>query len=75
MPRSNKLVDAGSTIQPSKADVERERKWRAESDLRSLREAEAIAKDRARLSAAKKLASEEAAALSSIAGRAPRRRK
>lgn len=54
---------------PSRADMERERRWRAESDLRTLREAEQIRADRSRVNMAQKVAQEEVRALSRIAGK------
>ncbi len=43
-----------------------DKKWRAESDLRTLQQAGEIQADRSRVSAAKKLAAEQAKALTKI---------
>lgn len=48
------------------SDKEQEARWRAESDVRSLVEAEAIRNDAKRLAAAKKIAREQAAALRKV---------
>lgn len=47
-------------------DRAREKKWRTESDLRTLREAEEIRCDRSRMRDAKAMATKEAAALRKI---------
>lgn len=51
---------------PAPGSAAEQRKWRAESDLRSLREAEAIRGDRGRIQAARQLAKQEARALERI---------
>lgn len=43
----------------SKADMERERKWQAESGMRTLQEAEAIKNDKRRMNDIKALAKEQ----------------
>jgi len=48
------------------ADRAQEKKWRAESDLRTLQSAGEIQADKSRVSAAKKLAAEQAKALTKI---------
>lgn len=48
--------------------VKQEREWRAESDLRSLKEAEDVRRDRARLSAARRIAQKQMVGLRRIAG-------
>jgi hypothetical protein len=50
----------------AKTDKEQEAKWRAESDLRSLVEAEEIRKDKGRMAAALKCAREKMAAMKEI---------
>lgn len=47
-----------------------EARWRAESDVRTLRDAEAIRRDSKRLAAAQKVAQADVAALRRIAGNA-----
>lgn len=55
------VSDTASTGRPSE-DI----KWRAQSDLRTLQEAECIKRDRTRVSAAKKEAKAQIKALSGI---------
>lgn len=54
-------------MEMSKEDEEREARWRAESDLRTLVDAEEIKKDSKRMAAAKKMGREQAAALRKVA--------
>lgn len=53
---------------------EENEKWQAEDDVRTLRRAEEIRTDRARLAAAKRVAKEEQAALAKLTKPATRRR-
>ena len=46
-----------------------EKKWRAEEDLRTLRRAEEVKSDPARMNYAKRIAQQEVAALKRISGR------
>lgn len=52
--------------------VAHEAQWRAESDMRTLKEAEMIKADRSRMKAATAMAQKEAKALARVAGKAPR---
>jgi len=49
--------------------LKQEREWRAESDLRTLREAEAIRADPSRVRYAQKIAQKEMKALERVAGK------
>lgn len=49
-----------------------EKKWRAQSDLETLKRASEIQADRARHSAAKRIAADEAKKLASLAGNKPK---
>lgn len=51
---------------PSPSYVKEDQKWRAEDDLRALQRAKEIEADKARMSAAKKVAAEQKAALAKI---------
>ena len=51
---------------PSKQDVDREKRWRAESDLRTLREAESVKSDPSRVRMAQQVAREEMKALAKV---------
>lgn len=62
---SNAVVGRGQ-LAAQKAMAADEERWRAESDLRVLREARQIEQDRTRLAKAKKLADVEMKALNSI---------
>lgn len=53
--------------------VDMDSKWRAESDLRTLREAEEIKSDKSRVSAAKTEATKQMSALSRVTGSSPAR--
>lgn len=55
---------------PSMAE---QRKWQAESDLRTLREAESIKSDPGRVKRAQSMAQQEIKALSKVGGRATKR--
>ncbi len=63
-------LDAPATCAPvyrqSAADKERERRYRAEDDLRTLQRAEEVRADRSRVTEAKKVAAEQVRALSRI---------
>lgn len=59
-----KIVSDTPTSKPSY--VEEDKKWRAESDLRTLKEAAQIKCDRERMKAAKSCAKEQMKALSKI---------
>lgn len=48
---------------------ERERRWQAESDLRTLQQAEEIKGDRGRLNMAKRFAAQQVKVLSKVTGR------
>lgn len=50
-------------------DKEREAKWQAESDLRTLREADDIKGDKGRMTAANKILSEEMTAMGKLKGK------
>lgn len=54
---------------PTREQVDRERRWQAESDLRTLQQAEEIRSDRGRMSYAKRVAAEQVRALSKVSGR------
>jgi len=56
----------GITAAERRKMAQQEAKWRAESDLRTLREAEEIRRDQARLQRAAKVASEEMQALQAL---------
>lgn len=67
--KQNKLPVAKSVkSEPmeTKADEVRERRWRAESGLRTIQEAEEIRKDKQRMNDIKALAKEQMACLSKI---------
>lgn len=52
-----------ASYKPSKEDMERERRYRAESDIRTLRDADEIRKDRDRMGACKQHIQEQVKAL------------
>ena len=56
-----------ATLKMDKEDAEREKRWRAESDLRTLREADDIRKDKERMKAAADMAKEQMTSLQSVA--------
>jgi hypothetical protein len=62
------LGDGPVPYRPTKEDQERERRWRAEEDLRTLQRAREIEKDRSRVSACKSLAREQIAGLQKVTG-------
>lgn len=62
------MQDIGMTPSEVKKRKAEEARWRAESDLRTLQEAESIRADSNRLSNAKRHATEQLQALSSVAG-------
>lgn len=59
-----KIVDSGPTTSP--AYDKQERNWRAESDLRTISEANQIMRDKSRMSAVKQVAKEQMKTLSSV---------
>ena len=61
-----RATPARSETSAQKAMAVQEEKWRAESDLRVLREARQIEEDAARLAKAKRLANQELKALQAI---------
>lgn len=58
--------DSPSSPSTDKAYDEREKKWRAEDDIRTLQRAEEIKRDKARMSYAKKCAAEQIKALKNV---------
>lgn len=58
---------APSPMKATRQQIVQEQRWRAESDLRTLREAEHIRTDPGRVRMARTLASEEVRALSKVA--------
>ena len=60
---------ACAPIRQTREQVEREKRWQAESDLRTLQQAEEIRSDRGRMSYAKRVATEQVKALSKVSGR------
>ena len=71
MAKSKGIGLANSAAQPrlSASQAEQERRWRAESDLRILRDAEQIKGDKNRVLMAKRVAKEEMQALARISGK------
>lgn len=69
---TRKIVKSPSPIIPAASggmtaeDRAREKKWRTESDMRTLREAEGIRCDKSRMRSAKAAAAKEVAALKKI---------
>jgi len=61
--------NAGIGLSPVKSQAAQERRWRAESDLRTLKEAEQIKADRGRLTDAKRMAVVEVKALRRVSGK------
>ena len=63
------LSDAPAAVpyRPSAEQRKQEQRWRAESDLRTLREAEQVRSDPARVRLAKQVAQEEMRALQRVA--------
>lgn len=51
---------------PSKEDIEREKKWRAEDDIRTLQRAEEIKRDKERMTMAKRVAKDQVQDLKKI---------
>jgi hypothetical protein len=71
--KSSKVVRESPAVVPgmmrsSKAQREQEERWRAESDLRTLTEAEEICDDPKRHKAAKSMARQKAREMTKIAG-------
>lgn len=65
----SKLMVAGVSDMPSKVtgvDKEREMKWRAEDDLRTIQRAEEVKSDKSRMNMVKTLAKEQTEALKKI---------
>ena len=58
---------AATPYKQSAEDIEREKEWRARSDIDTLRQAEEIMKDKKRLDAAKAHAKKQVESLNSIA--------
>lgn len=65
-PKSKSKAKASSRLAAPAVTKEDEAQWKAESDMRTLREAEVIRSDQARLKAAKNMVKEEVAALKKI---------
>lgn len=64
--RKATLQSLGAPTMLTAADKSREKRWRAEDDLRALQRAEEILKDAARMREAKKIAQEQMEALQKV---------
>lgn len=58
-----------TAYRPTREQIDRERRYQAESDLRTLQQAEEIKSNRTRMVMAKRVATEQVKALSRVTGR------
>lgn len=75
--KGNKLMKLAPTPMPvaakaTREDAERQRRYQAEDDLRTITRAQEVQGDKRRMSSVQALAREQAASLSRIAGRKKR---